>query len=208
MKNISTWLHNYQNLSFEQQYEVAKAIVVRLSNYQHQFTQKDDDMTKVMDFFKRIINSMEQKQTLSKKGLLLKKFEELSPAYKDKALKSIIEIIESAIREQEQENKEETCEREGHLFGEWEQREYQKSNRSNPERHSYYDHNGYLRTYITCENEDYTVTEWARTCKRCGYTERTSAEPEEHRAKIKAIYKKARIKALNDELAELTKEDN
>ena len=67
MKKIDEWIHNYQNLSFEQQYEVAKKIVENIGNKQHHFMEKKKELIEVVNFFNRIIDSAEQKQIIEGK---------------------------------------------------------------------------------------------------------------------------------------------
>ena len=102
MKNVRTWIHNYQNLSFEQQTEVAKAIVEALSKNQYHFMENDKDMDEVVSFFRRILESANQKNVIGENKSVLERFEGLSQVNKEKALKRIIDVINYCDKYQKQ----------------------------------------------------------------------------------------------------------
>ena len=197
MRNIKAWLHDYENLSFEQRAEVAKAIVKDLENSQYYFMQNDDDMTKVMAFFKRLLASSNQKNILNEYKSLLKRFEGLSQINKEKALGEIINIIKSAISEQEQEDKENVCRLHGHSFSEWKYNSWTETGIETDPR--------FLQEHPTGRYE-IERHDWSRTCLRCGYIEEAIYEPEEVKTKRLQREKEERIKELKKELKRL--EDN
>ncbi len=193
MKNIRTWIHNYQNLSFEQQCEVAKAIVEALSKNQYHFMENDKDMDEVVSFFRRILESANQKNVIGENKSVLERFEGLSQVNKEKTIKKIIDVINSCDKAQKQEENERTCLHEGHIFGDWNYHEWTTKEvcwDAGPQ------------GYVDVKHE-----KWTRVCSRCGFVEEVKDEPQELIEKRNEINRKARIKRLETELKRL-KGDN
>ena len=190
MKNIGEWIHNYNNLSFEQKYEVAKTIVNSIGNNQYYFMQNDEEMKKVIDFFNQLLESFNQKQSIDGQETIIEKFKGLSQVNKGKVLKEIITLIEFAKKNQDYEDRENICKREGHVFSKW----------------KHYHWTRYIDTIIDHEcvcNYPVEMHSWGRICSRCGYQESVEREPDEvWEARMKKE-KNERIKVLEKELRNL-----
>ncbi len=193
MNNLKAWIHNYENLSFEQQTEVAKVIVEKLHISQYIFMNNEQDRIKVTAFFRRILESSNNRKTIEEGEKLIERFNGLSQANKEKALKSILDVINASIEDQEQENKENACRQEGHIFSDW----------------KYYGWTTYEKTVIdheVCENYPVKNHKWSRSCTRCGFTESVDQEPKEVTQKREEEVRKKRIRKLENELKRLKNE--
>lgn len=208
MKKLNELKNYYNSLNFEQQGEVAKIIAESSKDRQYHFMEKEEDMAKVNNFFERIIKSVKQKQVIEGKPSIIKRFKELSQVNKEKALSSIIEIIESAIKDQEKENNEKICRQEGHIFNKWEKIEYEMPVYIGSEKDYHYDRNGYKKSYTKDIYETQNVIKWRRYCQRCGYIEKSLEEPDELIEERLEIERQEKIKKLKKELKELTSIDN
>ncbi len=142
-------------------------------------------ISEIEKFFKELND--EEKENKQLKGLL-PNFNKLSKKNKLKVIKSLLSELDYYTSIQKQEDKEAICEREGHVYGEWEYRTWTTEE-------LVWD-NGPMG-YIPVEHE-----EWYRNCSRCGYHEHTDNKPEE----IRAEEKKQRILELKKEIAKLEEE--
>ena len=158
-------------------------------------------------FFNEMIKNANAKQDLNTLQTTLSHFQLLSPEKQSKVIESIVSSIqhyyEIQAHELEYISAINTCQQEGHLFEEWKKVEYKKSRHVDSKKNSYYDRNGYLQSSLTLTYEDYDEIFWTRTCKRCGYSEKSLQEPEEVIEKREEEAKQARILKLEKELRDL-----
>ena len=201
------WIYNFNSLDPNQQLEIAKALVEELKDNESYLTLEDEynnEMSQeIREFFNKMIKNANKKQDLKALQTTLSSFQSLSPEKQSKVIESIVSSIQHYSKIQEQEQKESICQREEHIFNEWKKVKYTKIHHIDSTDNSYYDHNGYLRNYTTHTYEDYADICWERTCKRCGYSEKSMQEPKEVIIKRKEDEKQARIKKLEKELRDL-----
>lgn len=189
MKNLKSWLHNYENLNPEQQLEVAKAIVERLEQQQMYFPKNDQGRKAVIIFLKKLLNSASRKDKIAENNSLLNRFLELSQENQEKAIEEIFEVMNLAIMAQENEKNKEICEHDGHLFGEWQDGSWTTIEKG------IIDH----EVVESAETKYY----WWRTCSRCGFTEKVNIEPQELSDKREEEERKEQIKKLELEIKAL-----
>ena len=205
------WIYNFKSLDPNQQLEIAKALVEELQINERHLVAEDkynNEMSRALRlFFNKMVKNTNVKQELKALQTTLNTFQSLSPEKQSKVIEAFVSSIQHYYEIQEHEQNEKTCEREGHLFDEWRKVEYRGSRRVDSKDGSFYDHNGYLQSYTTQTYEDYSELYWIRTCKRCGYSEKSFQEPVELVEKRKEIDRQARIKKLEKELRDL-KGDN
>ena len=198
------WIYNFNSLDPNQQLEIAKALVEELKDNERYLDAEDEynnEMSQAIRlFFNKMVKNANTKQDLKALKTTLSCFQSLSPERQSKVIESIVSSIQHYYEIQEQEQKESICQREDHLFDEWRKVESKYSHHIDSKDNSYYDHNGYLRSYTTHTYEDYDEIYWIRTCKRCGYSEKSLQEPKEVIEKRKEEEKQARIKKLEKEL--------
>lgn len=204
---IKQWIYNFNSLDPNQQLEIAKALVEELKDNERYLDAEDEynnEMSQAIRlFFNKMVKNANTKQDLNALQTTLSCFQSLSPERQSKVIESIVSSIQHYYEIQEHEQKEGICKREGHLFDEWRKVEYKNSRHIDSKDNSYYDRNGYLRSYTTHTYEDYDEIYWIRTCKRCGYSEKSLQEPKEVIEKREEEEKQARIKKLEKELRNL-----
>ena len=190
--NKKQWINNFKSLDPDQQLEVSIAIMNELKDNEEyldiddEYNNNKSKTTRV--FFNKLVENAETKQDLKKIQKIFGHFQSLTKERQERVIESITSSIEKYFQEQKQEQKERTCQREGHLMEEWQ----------------YY-------TWITLEDDiidhqkvhniECRHEEWRRTCTRCGYTEISKQVPkeitiirdeEERQAKIKKYEKELR----------------
>ena len=189
MVNKNKWIINFNNLEPKNQLLVADAIIEELIENERIFSKEEYDKEKseiVRDFLKSI--------KLNKNNLsnVLEKYENLSQKNKEKIVNDIFEIILKYLEIQNQEDKEEICQKEGHTFGKWKKITWIT-------KEVYWDAGP--RGYIDVEHN-----RWERTCDRCGFIEKSDDEPQELIDARNEKKKKAKIKKLERELKKLKEE--
>ncbi len=192
MKNLKTWIHNFENLDPEQQIEVAKAIVDILERKYYWESETKEEKDKIVEFLRKFLQGVSQRKNIDNYESLLTRFNGLTRENKDKAIASIIDTIKSYIRRDEHEANEKICEKEGHDFGKWDSRSWTEK--------------AVVWDAGPQGTVDATVIEWFRTCKRCGYIEKSQTEPEEARIERQEIERIARIHNLEKELEKINSE--
>ena len=201
------WIYNFNSLDPDNQLEIAKALVEELKDNERYLDAEDKYNNEISQtlrlFFNKMIKNVNTKEELETLQTTLSYFQSLSPERQSKVIESIVSSTKHYHEMQELEKKKDVCQQEGHLFGEWERVEYNKSRRVDSKNQSYYDNNGYLHNYKTDTYEDYNESYWLKTCKRCGYSEKSIEEPEEITQKREEEKKQARIKRLEKELSRL-----
>ena len=198
MFNKEEWIKSYSELNPEEQLEIAGTIRHELYDNEwnlepNEYSTKESEVTR--SFFKKLINANKKISKLRKIENLLNQFDKLSSKQKRAILSKLSELIKECLKQQEQEHKEQLCNEEGHQFGEWEERNWS--------------------TYeIVCidheiiPNYEIEHTAWKRVCTRCGAVETTEREPIELVNARREQKRKARIKELETELAQLKSKDN
>ena len=193
MKNIGTWIHNYNNLNPEQQLEVAEAIVKDLEANQYKYTQDDKNKSnKVIIFLKKILESASQEKSITESEIIIRRFKKLSKDNRNKVLGEILHIIDSYIKKQNQQDKETICQREGHLFNTWTESTWK-------EKAVVWDAGPQGYAEVECHS-------WHRICQRCGFVEKVDSEPQELTDARKKKAEKARIRQLESELKKLKRQ--
>ena len=198
---IDYWINNFKSFNSKQQLKIAEVIKNELETDELFKDENEYDVSKseqIRSFFRTLLETTIKKEDVEKNKDILKRFEKLSLNYRIDALYKIIEIIESSYKKQEQEMGANICQKEGHIFSDWEY-------------HSYTTHG--LVMYPDHQVGEGLIehTFWRRVCNRCGYKEEELFEPEEarvkreekekqERAKYEEQKKNARIKELKKEL--------
>ncbi len=188
---IKQWIYNFNSLDPNQQLEIAKALVEELKDNERYLDAEDEynnEMSQAVRlFFNRMVKNANTKQELKDLQTTLSCFQSLSPERQSKVIESIVSSIQHYYGIQEHEQRERICQSEGHVMGEWEYHSwttYEDTVIDHQQVHG-----------LECHHE-----EWTRTCKRCGFKEKSKIEPEEERTKREEIEKQARIKKLEKEL--------
>lgn len=195
MVNKSKWINNYNGLDPDNQLLVAEAIANELRDNEMAFDEDEYDKEKsriVREFFNSIRNNVKQSEELKKLADIFKRYEKLSQSNRKKVINEVFGIIVKYLDIQEQEDKEKTCQREGHTFGKWKKRTWTT-------KEVYWDAGP--QGYVDVDHEV-----WERTCSRCGFVEKIDYEPQELIDERKEKNKKARIKRLESELKRLKNE--
>lgn len=196
MVNKSKWIYNYNGLNPNSQLDVAEAIANELKDNELAFAESEYDKEKsriIRDFFETIKLNSEQNQELKKLDDISEKFENLSKSNKRKVINEVFEVVTKYLGIQEQENKEEMCHQEGHIFDKWKHNEWTT----------------YIDTVIDHQHvHDFPVEHenWERTCIRCGFVHKVDDEPQELIDVKKEKNKKTRIKKMESELKRLKNE--
>jgi hypothetical protein len=198
MLNKEEWIKSYGELNPEDQLEIARTIRHELYDNEwnlepNEYSTKESEVTR--SFFKKLINANKKISKLRKIENIFKQFDNLSSNQKRAILSKLSELIKECLKQQEQERKEQQCNEFGHEFGEWEERNWTT----------------YASVCIDHEiipNYEEKHTEWRRVCTRCGYVEKTRREPIELVNTRREQKRKARIKKLETELAQLKSKDN
>ena len=201
------WIYNFNSLDPDQQLEIAKAVVEELKDNEELLDAEDEynnEMSQAIRlFFNKMIKNANTKQDLKALQTTLSYFQSLSPEKQSMVIDSIVSSIQRYHEMQVCEQKESICQQEGHTFDEWRKVENKRFRDIDSRNDNYYDRNGYERKYSTQSYEKYDEVYWIRTCKRCGYIEKSLQEPEEVIEKRKEEEKQARIRTLEKELREL-----
>ena len=192
MKNLKTWIHNFEYLDHEQQIEVAKAIVEVLERNSYWNSETKEERDKVLDFLNKFLKSVSQRKEINNIESLLTRFDGLTRKSKDEVIERIIKMINSYIQSEKQETNERICEKEGHDFGKWDSRSWTE--------------NAVVWDAGPQGTMEVTVVEWFRTCKRCGYKEKSKSEPEEARIEREEIERISRIHSLENQLKKIKSE--
>lgn len=187
MVKKNRWVNNYCDLSPDDQLIVAEAIATELRDNESILDSKDgynSEKSKIVrNFFELIRPRLESSQKLKKYEEIFEKYESLSAINKERMIDEFFEIVLKYFEIQEQENKEEICKKEGHIFGKW-------------------NHNkwiDYVDTVIDHQHiQNYPVEQenWGRACSRCGLVENIDYEPEEIIAERKEKNRIRKIKKL------------
>ncbi len=196
--DTNKWIDSYTNLNPENRLKIANTIVEWLRNIDgYSDPRYDKEKAKMVKaFFEDLIKVLEIDTDNYKIVNSLKKFEGLSDEHKDDVLSSLAEVIEIYAQEEYQQSLEDLCQKNGHLFGKWEYRKWIERGSCDDPR--------FRQEHPTGE---YVVDrqEWSRTCRRCGFIEKTEYEPEEvMRARI-TKENKGKIKQLRKELKDLNR---
>ncbi len=203
------WIYNFNSLNPNQQLEIARALVEELKDNERNLNAEDEYNNEasqtVRMFLNKMVKNANTKQELKALETTLSCFQTLSPERQSKVIESIVSSIQHYYKIQEHEERERICQQNGHLFDEWEKVEYKTSRQINSKDNSYYDYNPYRISYKTNTYEYYDEIYWIRTCKRCGYSEKSLQEPKEVIEERKEREKQARIKKLERELSNLKK---
>lgn len=188
------WINNFKDLDPKDQLVVADAIKEELS-----FNEKvldDDEYDKVQseniaEFFNLIKSNIKNTSTLNNFKKLIKKYDGLSLDNKRKVMDEFLLILTKYSKIQEQEDKEKICLNEGHTFKNWKKITYTT-------KEVFWDAGP--RGFIDVEHNV-----WKRTCSRCGLVETVDNEPQELIDERIEKNRKARIKRLEQKLAEAKK---
>lgn len=190
MVNKSKWIYNYNGLNPNSQLDVAEAIANELKDNELAFAESKYDKEKsriIRDFFATLKSNSEQNKELKELEDISKKFENLSQSNKRKVIDEVFEVVTKYLGIQEQENKEEMCHQEGHIFDKWKHNEWTT----------------YIDTVIDHQHiHDFPVKHenWERTCIRCGFVHKVDDEPQELIDAKKEKNKKIRIKKMEGEI--------
>ena len=197
MVNKSKWLYNYYSLDPDNQLIIAEAIVSELKDNEELLDAEDkydNEKSKIVrNLFNSIVENVKEAKDFKKFSDIIGKYEALSDNHKKEVMNEISEIISDHISKQEQELKEQTCWKEGHIFGKW------KHNKWTEYSDTYIDHE-FIHDYPD-EKEN-----WKRVCERCGFIEKVEKEPQELIDARKEKDRKERIKKLETELKRLKNE--
>lgn len=152
----------------------------------------------------RLLDCIEKKLHSQKKDAEFAEMMNMVETLSINQLMRLLNEISKLVHEFDADNKQETaecmCETEGHVFSEWKKREYNEY--ISPVEAYGIDglwgaNNPHARTIPV------PITDWLRTCDRCGYEEIVREEPTEVRDVRLAKEKSARIRKLKKELQEL-----
>lgn len=193
MVNRSKWICNYNSLDPDNQLKVASAIANELKENEMVLDESEYDKEKsriVRKFFNSIKHNAKQTKELKKFADIFERYESLSQNNRIKVINEVIEIVVKYLDIQEQERKEEECQQEGHIFGEW------KHNKWTEYTDTVIDHQHVRDFPVEHEN-------WERTCSRCGFIDEVDHEPQELIDARKEKNEKKRIKRLESELKRL-----
>lgn len=194
MVKKNRWVNNYSNLEPDDQLIVAEAIVTELRDNENLLDLEDEYNNEKSIIVRKFFELIKQKAKLSQKSKkyeeIFDKYESLSEKNKMKLFDKIYPIILKYYGIQEQENKEEICKQEGHVFDKWKKSTWIE----------------YIDTVIDHIHVPKFGVEhkiWERTCSRCNLVEKTDYVPEEVITERKEKNRIRKIKRLEKELQEL-----
>jgi hypothetical protein len=190
---LNQWIHNFNSLDAKNQLLVAKAIMDGLKN--NEIVSSQDEYDKSISevarlFFEKIVKVGSVKEDLANVKKTFAQFHTLSADRKAEIIKRLVSIIEGCVEDQDHEEKLKICEKEGHIMGEWDLFTWTSHEDVVIDRQ--------LVKGYECHNR-----EWTRKCKRCGYEEKQSYEPEEAREKRLEEERQEKINSLEKELKRL-----
>ena len=191
MRDVKKWIHDFDNLEPEQQFEIALAISNHIvnGNSRIDFREYDEDFYEfISGVLSVIIDLSKEKKTL--KSGILEKYIELSQENKLKIADQLYGVINHFYQKEGQGKKEAICAIEGHKFGKWQ--------------HHICD--GCIDTVIDhqpVKNFHYKCDEWRRTCLVCGVCECVRTEPEEARKERLEQERQEEVRRIRKRLREL-----
>lgn len=168
MVNKNKWIYNYNCLTLDSQLEVAEAIVNVLKDNEMVYDEIEYDKEKskkIRELLYLIMHKEKQLEELKIIEDVLKKIESLSSNNRRNIINEVLEIIVKYLGIQEQENQEQICQQEGHIFGKWKHNKWIQ----------------YIDTIIDHQHiHNYPVEHenWERTCSRCGFVEKVDHKPQ------------------------------
>ncbi len=172
MVNKNKWIYNFNNLAPENQLIVAEAIKEELEDNEYCLDDEDnynkEEAKIVKHFFEKLISNTKKSEELEKIRTLLNSFETLTKRNQTNIINKFAQEIKEYQKIEEQQNKEEICQREGHEFKKWHKRQWTTYEEG------VIDHQFIHR--IRWEHE-----EWIRECNRCGFVERSETRPKTNR---------------------------
>ena len=196
MRNIKKWLHDYENLSTEQQVEVALAIAefIKRGRSSINFREFEEERLDAMDEVLHVLSMMEDEKKFLSTTNILNNFRALPQKKRLEIANSTYRYIEGCYEETMRERNENICNMEGHTFGKW-------------VRHTRSGSTDAVIDHQFAKNMPYEYTEWTRTCTFCGKVETTRIEPEEAKEERLEKERQDKIRKLKRELKELEGEE-
>lgn len=197
-KVVDSFIH----LNFDEKVEFIKAMTnsIKLKEvncYSFDEKKKIEAIKKMLEYISSKLKSKNSKPQITS---ILPEISELTDEQLTKLVVTIVDTVHKYTGENEQLAKEEQCRAEGHIFSDWKERKYTRWI-SPAEAYGIEGlMNGGTNTTIPID-----VTEWHRTCERCGFMEKTEVKPREVAEKEEKQKKARRIRALKKELKELKK---
>ena len=186
MKKLKTNIkENIEKIKFEEQMEKAKLVAENLKNRGISLIQSAEEKAQIINTFKELVKVSNNGKKDNEK--ILERFEALTPESQKRALESMLDIIESIAKQEEQEKIRKICEKEGHDFGEW--KYYRWHSNSEVSVNS----NAFPKYQVKHEM-------WIRTCSKCNLVEKVYTEPEELSKSRREKERKERIEKLEKEL--------
>lgn len=160
-KKAEKYIYGFYALDTDDQLEVAEAVSNELLLNEQSLDDDEYDMEKSRDLrnlFDVLLMNTDNIKQHNNFVDLLEKFKQLSTRNKKEVMKNIKETIEEV-------SKKDVCEKNGHNFSAWVKYIYSEN------RQVATDGLNGLNTYL------YEYPVWKRTCKRCGYEERSETKP-------------------------------
>ena len=192
--NVSKWIYNFRDLDHNNQLKVAEGIIQELEDNENFLDEEDgynnERSILVRKTFEKMIAYETNEQNLRQLNQQIQAFENFSSANKRAFIDEVLRLIGKYSDIQDQEEKEAICDIEGHVFSKW-------------NHHAWTTHEQVIIDHQYIDNYPVSHELWSRTCRRCGYQEKTEQEPSVLVSSRKRREKQEKIKTLEAELRRL-----